>query len=110
MTMSNWARLRRLGIRRRQVRYLNLTFMNELIAPILRQEPAERLTIDKAVENLRQRTSKLSHWELRARLVERDGDKFVTFFKNVYHVLFRTISHLVQRTPPLPTPRPGTWD
>lgn len=81
--------------------------MDELIASMVRREPAERLTMNSAVENLRECTSKLSHWQLRARLVQRDDDKFTNFLKDVYHLLFRTIPHLAQRIPALPTPQLG---
>ncbi|TBU42946.1 kinase-like domain-containing protein [Dichomitus squalens] len=85
--------------------YSNLKFLYSLVGSMVRKDPATRPTMAQVVKSFEQLVSKLSKWQLGARLVLHTDDSIVNALKYVHHLYFRLIPYLLLRLPSLPSPK-----
>ncbi|KAF5337143.1 hypothetical protein D9611_003047 [Ephemerocybe angulata] len=86
---------------------LGFEFLRPLIEAMTKQDPAERITMQQALDQFDGIVSELSDWKLRARPIHIPGgyvmsqDAFERIGTNVSH-LYRKLKYVVKRIPPMP--------
>lgn len=79
--------------------------MDALIGRMVQPEPDKRPSMDEAVASLNDIIKRLSSFQLRQRLVEREDGTFINIVKGIYHFSYRTVPNVLARKSPLPTPK-----
>ena len=77
--------------------------MEPLIESMVNDDPASRPNMRKVIETFQTVLAKLSQWQLRARLVQREDGGFSNALKDVYFLYVRLIPRFFLQIPPMPT-------
>jgi len=84
---------------------LGLEFIEPLIADMVQDDPTKRPNMDEVVAEFEVIRKGLSTSKLRSRLVERNENPIVGFFRSIAACL-RRMKYVIRRIPPVPTPPP----
>ena len=79
--------------------------MDNLITTMMNPEPALRPTMKQVVTDFQTIVSKLPFWRLRSRLIVRKDGVSKNFVKDVYHIFYRTPTHLLRLRKAIPRPQ-----
>ena len=82
-----------------------MTFMEELVARMVQDDPSKRPTMDEVMTSFKAIMSGLSGWTLRERLIIRKDSGTANFVKDIHHVPCRTVPFLLTFRSPIPTPK-----
>jgi hypothetical protein len=78
-------------------------FMEGLVADMVQDDPSKRPNIDEVVERFEVIRKGLSNWKLRSRVIKRDDNPVLGFFRTITHWT-RRIWFILRCVPPTPTP------
>jgi hypothetical protein len=77
--------------------------MEGLVADMVQDDPSKRPDIDEVVERFEVIRKGLSNWKLRSRVIKRDDNPVLGFFRTITHWT-RRIWFILRCVPPIPAP------
>jgi hypothetical protein len=79
--------------------------MEGLVTDMVQDDPSKRPNIDEVVGRFEVIRKGLSNWKLRSRIIKKDDNPVLGFFRTITHWT-RRIGFILRRIPPMPTPTP----
>jgi len=77
--------------------------MEGLVADMVQDDPTKRPHMDEVVARFKEICDGFSSWKVRSRVVKRDDNPVLGFFRGIFHWT-RRIGFILRRVSPMPTP------